>query len=226
MEGILHIILGTPESGRRSNLSAANIEEEQPERVHFLLPDELSSSELPYSTWTWKKPGFHFKSTQIETAETFFLFFSNKLDLADQFEATLDLLAFNEKLRIGRVVLFINSSLLAKANEPTNVWVESAGHFADAICFTNRENANAKAISKCKESFANMRYPLETYLLGSKKVPPLERILALTPRRISHIFDPPDLLDSEDSPQNDPFLAKMANGRRERPIPLPFLSPS
>ena len=129
-----------------------------------------------------------------------------------------------QELVVGRVILFINSELLTDASEQVFAWIDGAGHFADVICFTHRKNDNAAAISKCKERFETMRYPLETYVIGSKKPPPIVRILAPTHRRISHVFDPPDLLDPEDSPQNDPYLARLPNGRRERSIPSPFCS--
>jgi hypothetical protein len=222
MKGTLHLILGTPNSERRSILSQANTPE-NPSYL-FLLPKELQMEDSLCSEWEWSQEQFEFADFPEVPVDEFFLFFSKEYNLANQFEATLQLLEKEQELVVGRVILFINSDLLTDASDQVFAWIDGAGHFADAICFTHRKNANAAAISKCKERFETMRYPLETYVVGSKKPPSIVRILAPIHRRISHIFDPPDLLDPEDYPQNDPYLARLPNGRRERSIPSPFCS--
>ena len=222
MKGTLHLILGTPNSERRSILSQANTPE-NPSYL-FLLPKELKLETPLCSEWAWNEDQFEFADFPEDPFDEFFLFFSNEINLAEQFEATMQVLDKEQELAIGRVILFINSGLLTNASDQVFAWIDGAGHFADAICFTHRKNDNAAAISKCKERFETMRYPLETYVIGSKKPPPIVRILAPTHRRISHIFDPPDLLDPEDSPQNDPYLVRLPNGKRERSIPSPFCS--
>lgn len=223
MKGTLHIILGTPGSERRSVLSKSNSSDDS-KSSYFLLPVELKDESLPHSLWAWDESQFIFDRIEDESAEEFFLLFSNNLNLADQFEATLSILERENELLIGRVIAFINAKLLVENNEEITTWIDGATHFADAVCFSHRENDNAATIAKCKERYESMRYPLETYLLGKKKDPPLERILSLSTRRISHVFDPQDLLDPEDSPQNDPYLARLPNGKRKRLIPSPFCS--
>ena len=222
MKGTLHLIIGTPNSERRSILSQANAPENP--SCLFLLPKELQLDDSLRSEWKWNEDQFEFDDFPEDQVDEFFLFFSNEINLADQFEATLQVLENERELSFGRVILFINSELLTNASDQVFAWIDGAGHFADAICFAHRKNDNAAAISKCKERFETMRYPLETYVVGSKKPPPIIRILAPIHRRISHIFDPPDLLDPEDSPQNDPYLARLPNGKRERLIPSPFSS--
>jgi hypothetical protein len=222
MKGTLHLILGTPNSERRSILSQANTLE-NPSYL-FLLPKELQLEDSLCSEWEWNQEQFEFADFPEFPIDEFFLFFSKEYNLADQFEATLQLLEQEQELVVGRVILFINSDLLTNASDQVFAWIDGAGHFADAICFTHRKNDNAAAISKCKERFETMRYPLETFVVGSKKAPSIVRILAPSHRRISHIFDPPDLLDPEDSPENDPYLARLPNGKRERLIPSPFCS--
>ena len=72
------------------------------------------------------------------------------------------------------------------------------------------------------DRYENMRYPMETYLISQNKKGKLLNILNPTVRRISHIFEYQELIDSEETPQNDPFLKKLANGKREKGIPIPF----
>lgn len=222
MNGRLHIILGTPESERRSILSQFTKKNDQPEPSWALLPPELESITMPHSHWTLQEDQFHFTELPDSMDAEYFLFFSNAVHLAEQFEALLELLGEEEGLSMGRIILFLNSDLLPEAKQQLLAWIDAAGHFSDAIFFTHRKNENAMAISKCKERFETMRYPLESYVVGSKKTGSLEKVLNTEPRRITHLFDPPDLLDEDDSPQNDPYLAKLANGKRERPVPSPF----
>ena len=70
------------------------------------------------------------------------------------------------------------------------------------------------------DRYQTLRYPLEFYQLA-KKSNPWSRILAPSARRVSHIFESDELLEEEDSPENDPFLRRLANGNRQRPIPIP-----
>ena len=224
MKGRLHIILGTPNSERRSILSKFLSKHEQSDPFCFLLAPELDSLPAPHSNWAWSQNNFELRELSSSSEVDFFLFFSNQIDLANQFEAILKVLAEKEDLSMGRIILFINSTMLQEKNPEITAWIDAAGHFSDAICFTHRKNENAMAISQCKERFEAMKYPLETYILGGKKFGALDKILNTNPRRITHLFDPPDLLEEDDSPENDPYLSKLANGKRVRPIPTPFQS--
>jgi hypothetical protein len=68
-----------------------------------------------------------------------------------------------------------------------------------------------------------MRYPMETFILG-KKNNPWTRILDPTPRRLSHVFDPVELLDDEDLPEHDRYLSRLASGEYKQKVPLPFFN--
>ena len=68
-----------------------------------------------------------------------------------------------------------------------------------------------------------MKDPLETYVLGGKKLGALDTILNTNPGAYSP-FDPPDLLEEDGSTENDPYLAKLANGKRVRPCTISFLA--
>ena len=50
----------------------------------------------------------------------------------------------------------------------------------------------------------------------------INSILNPTVRRISHIFDSPELLEDQESPLQDPYLVNLANGKREKVIQIPF----
>ena len=82
-------------------------------------------------------------------------------------------------------------------------------------------NDNAGKISEIMERYKNMCYPMESIILGLKKTPPIDHILAPIPLRISHIFDQADMLEVEDLPENDPYLIVKTNNERVKPT-LPF----
>ena len=74
MKGILHVIVGTPDSNRRSTLAHAVNPTEKKPSSHFLFPHELESTELPVSHWEWIDHGFEIKNLEEENINEWFLF--------------------------------------------------------------------------------------------------------------------------------------------------------
>ncbi|MEJ6620341.1 MAG: hypothetical protein QNL93_00165 [Opitutae bacterium] len=222
MKGSLFIIIGTPDSARRSTLSHTISENEEIPAPIFLLPQELELRELPGSKWKWKENEFELQIPPDLNTEEFFLFFSNKIDLSEQIEGLLSLIEQNENLTLERIITFINSKYLMDLNDNLQNWLDACAHFSDAFCFSNRLNENSRFLSQITDRYKDMRYPLETFILGNKKLPPLDSILAPISKRMTHIFDPHELLEPEDSPENDPFISKQPNGKRTNIIPQPF----
>ena len=64
-----------------------------------------------------------------------------------------------------------------------------------------------------------MRYPLETYILSTRKEPPINQILSHTPRRVSHVFDPPELLEGDETPEQDLYLRKTRKRKQKKNHP-------
>ena len=224
MKGRLHIILGTPNSERRSILSKFLSKHEQSDPFCFLLAPELDSLPAPHSNWAWSQNNFELRELSGSSEVDFFLFFSNQIDLANQFEAILKVLAEKEDLSMGRIILFINSTMLQEKNPEITAWIDAAGHFSDAICFTHRKNENAMAISQCKERFEAMKYPLETYILGGKSSELWIRSSTQIPGASLTFLIRLICWKKMTLPENDPYLSKLANGKRVRPIPTPFQS--
>ena len=156
----------------------------------------------------------------IESSEVF-IFLSHNTSLADQIEAILGTLQNNDSLNIGRFILFIYSPILLAPPKSFTDWLDGTTHFTDVILFTDRSNDNSAGVKELQDRYKSMCYPLESFIL-SKKNNPWSRILDPSPRRISHVFDDPQLLDPEDFPENDRYLARLTSGERERQIPLIF----
>ena len=221
MKGILHVVLETPKSKSISILSQAFETNSSLNHSFFLVPAETKQM-LPDSTvWELANNSFEMNPPHTEREEEWFLFLSNQINLPEQIEAILSMLAGNALLHVGRFVSFVNAEYL-REEKIVKPWMDAIAHFSDAICFTNRTNGNGFLISEYVERYKSLRYPLETYILSSKKPAPLSQILSPTARRISHVFDPVDLLDPEDSPDSDFYLTRKASGERARIIPLPF----
>ena len=173
-------------------------------------------------TWQFADDGaFSLPAIDPGKIEECFLFFATQHCLASQIEALLGLLQSNQSLSLGRILSFVSAEFLHCHMVDQSAWFDGAAHFSDVFCFLERSNENASAIKSLMDRYQTLRYPLEFYQL-SKKSNPWSRILAPSPRRVSHVFDSTELLEEDDTPENDPFLLRLPNGKRVRPIPIPF----
>ena len=222
MSNYLYLIIDT--SGCRTvDFLDQAIEKDNLRKSIFLHTDDprLTGGE-EYSSWTLTEDNhFQFSEQSPENFEESFLLLSNQSCLASQLEAVVGFLCQQSEIEIGRIISFIYCPLLE--NQPDNFfnWLDGVAHFSDCFCFVDRSNQNGSFLKEVEDRYKILRYPLETYQLG-KKSNRWAQILNPSPRRVSHIFDTPDLLDEEDTVENDPFLKKLPNGIRERSIPLLF----
>ena len=60
MQGVVYIIIETPDSQSRSILSYAHNQTGNETKCHFLLPNNLDFPDLPGSHWHWKNNQFNF----------------------------------------------------------------------------------------------------------------------------------------------------------------------
>ena len=173
---------------------------------------------------SWKlsddENGIEIFANNSESSEIF-LFLSHNFCFAQQIEAILSLLKNSDDITMGRLILFIHSPLLLDPHDNFLEWLDGISHFTDVMLFIDRSNHLAGQIKKIQERYRNMHFPMESYILG-KKNNPWSKILDFTPRRISHIFDEPELLENDDLPENDRYLMQLPNGERKRVIPLIF----
>ena len=224
----LYIVLETPQSGAIEYL--INGMEDSIDKALFHIPKSQNlKRELKDSNkivfWDDENPS----SSSIELIEKtkgleeLFLFFSPFIDLSDQFESVCLDLKNREELLLSRVISFIDADRLENKDQTLRSWIDATAHFSDVLCITNRKNQNGKSVGDLFKRYENMRYPMETYVISSTKRGKIANILNPTTRRISHIFDSSELLESQDTPLSDPYLAKLANGNRQKSIPIPFI---
>ncbi len=223
----LYLVLETPQSGAIEYL--INGMEDSTDKTLFHLPKSQNfktklkdSNKIVY--WDDENPSslsIELREEDKGLAELFF-FFSPFIDLSDQFESVCLDLKSREELLLIRVISFIDADRLGNNDPSFQSWIDAAAHFSDALSVTNRKNQNGKSVGDLFKRYEDMRYPMETYVISSTKRGKIANLLNPTTRRISHIFDSSELLESEDTPLSDPYLAKMANGKRQKSIPIPF----
>ena len=221
MSTTIHLVIETPGANSFQILKDATLEDSPTPK--FIFPPESPIEPENNLTWKWSpdRPKIIFPSIESENLNECFLFISNNLDLADQFEEINLLLEKKSDFSIGKVLFFINSPILLSPPTDFQQWVDACAHFADAMLFIGRKNENAGLIKSYQDRYSTLRYPMESIVLG-KKNNPWARILESFPRRITHIFDSPELLDTEDQPEMDRYLVRLPSGHRKHAIPLIF----
>ena len=224
----LYVIIETPDSGGFEFLLNGLIDSNE-ENFHFLLPESVRNKINPEykkhsSYWSDNKESSNlsFNLNKKEENTDLFLFFSPFINLSDQFESLLGQIENVNVIQIARVISFVNANITSDLSPNLLLWLDGVAHFSDVLCFSNRTNENGKAVKKIIDRYENLCYPMETYLISQNKKGKILNILNPTARRISHIFDSPDLLDTEETPFNDPYLKKLVTGKREKVISIPF----
>ena len=220
MKGDLYIFIATPKSNYQEIFKSILVNSQDPKKSCFLIPGDEKFYGLSYSNWELIDSEFSFQSKEFPDFQEYFLLFSNKLNLADQIEATLDLFRRNKGLELIRIITLLDSNLLVQTINGLKEWIDSCAHFSDALCFTNRNNENSSAIKELTERYKSMCYPMETFILSSKKDTQINQILKPVSLRVTHIFDNPELLEPEDTPENDYYLECLSNGIRKNVIPI------
>ena len=222
MSKYLYLIIETPECRTLDFLDQVSEKDNLRKSVFLHTDDPRLASNEEYSPWSLTGDNyFQFSEHSPLEFEESFLLLTNQSCLATQLEAVVVFLSQQPEIEIGRIISFIHCPVLE--NQPDNFfnWLDGVAHFSDCFCFVDRSNQNGSFLKEVEDRYKTLRYPLETFQLG-KKSNRWAQILNPSPRRVSHIFDTPDLLDEEDTVENDPFLKKLPNGIRERSIPLLF----
>lgn len=220
MKGLLYLVIGTPNSDGISMIAKHTEQDIGANKSQILLPPQNSEQIFSHYNWKWLQENFFFESSANKETEEWFLFLSNQINLADQLEASLELINTHSLLELARVISFVNCDDLD--HKDIVEWMDGIAHFSDILCFSNRTNANSKKLNEFVERYKSMHYPLESITLSKRKSIPLNQILSTIPRRITHIFEPSELLEDNDSPDQDCYLKKLPNGNRCRSIPLIF----
>ena len=224
MQRLLYLVLGAPDSGRRAivqDLIDGGLTEEE---SALTLTNEKSPDGEGFTSWHWENGSFQIPEETHEPQTTHqFLIFSPYLDLADQIEASLDLLDSDEGLTLARILFVVHCGLLEETSPQLQEWHDACAHFADVALLNRREGVNSKKIKEFKEHYESMRLPFLVESVRKNRIANPAKILDPTSRRISHAFDPEVDVES-DLPY--PYLERLSTGERAKRIPLPFGEPT
>jgi hypothetical protein len=218
---ILHLVLETPGCDSLDVIRKGT-EDDSPPPL-FVLPPKINHPEEGDLRWGFDTEAGSFDLSLGDPSkfDEVFFFLSHQIDLADQIEATMQFLEQNETLQMGRFLLFLNAQLLLAPPSDFLDWLDAVAHFTDCMLFTVRNNENSSAIKAIQDRYLEMRFPMESFILGKKNAP-WSRILDPTPRRLSHVFDSPDLLETDELPANDRYLERLSTGERVCGVPMLF----
>jgi len=223
VQPLLYLVLGDPDSGRRAivqDLIEGGLTEEE---SALSLTNEESHDGEGLTKWRWENGSFHIPEKTDEAQPSHqFLIFSPYLDLADQIEASLDLLDSDDGLTLARILLVVHCGLLSETSPQLHEWHDACAHFADVALLNRQKGANNKKIKEFKERYESMRLPFLVESVRKNRIANPAKILDPTSRRISHAFDPEVDVES-DLP--DPYLERLSTGERAKPIPMPFGEP-
>ena len=223
MQRLLYLVLGSPGSGRRAivqDLIEGGLTEEE---SALSLTNEESPDGEGFTSWYWENDSFQIPEETNEPQTTHqFLIFSPYLDLADQIEASLDLLDSDDGPTLARILFVVHCGLLSETSPQLQEWHDACAHFADVALLNRQRGADNKKIKEFKEYYKSMRLPFLVESVRKNRIANPAKILDPTSRRISHAFDPGVDVDS-DLP--DSYLERLSTGERAKPIPMPFSEP-
>lgn len=238
---LVFLILGAADTGRRgvlADLIDGGLGEK--DRPAVLLAEGEATSEadarLPgVGLWTWADGAID-ASLPAGATHVFFLT-HGRVNPVDQIEAFKDWLA-GQGGELARVLCVV-SCRLAEQHPPLLAWYEACIHFSDVVLLHRREGVANKWLSGFLAHFQDQFYPclFEMVKGGRVKNPPL--LLNAQARRLSHFLDDEQdwivtgmdgevIADDEEAedeeevlaaPEEDPYLAKDAAGRRAKRIP-------
>lgn len=223
MQRLLYLILGAPDSGRREIVRDILSEGLYGDARGLALTPEKAPQEPDFATWHWENNAFRLPEEAAATEVShLFLILSPALDLADQMEAALALLASQDDLALGRILLVVHCGLLKDATPELQSWHDACAHFADVVLLNCREDVSNRTVKDFEERYRAMRYPFLVELVRKNRVANPARILDPSPRRISQAFDPLEEQKPDDTYSIDPYLERLPGNERAKPIPTPF----
>ncbi|ACB74908.1 hypothetical protein [Opitutus terrae] len=246
---LVYLILGTAGSGRRA-LVADLIEGglAETDRPAVLVSDaenpETTATPLPRVDY-WKWTGALIEGSLPEEATHVFFVTDGRTNPVDQIEVFKPWLEAQGG-ELARVFCVIDCQL-AEKNPPLLAWFDACVHFSDVVLLNRREGVENKWLSDFQGRFKKQFLPTLFEFVKADRVRNPGLVLEPQARRMSHLFDEDqdwmltdaegEEVDEQDGtagdeevelvPEEDPYLARRAGGRRVKEIPhiAEFLPP-
>jgi hypothetical protein len=238
---LVYLILGAAGSGRReilADLIAGGLGDGDRGAVMFAegeVTDDHDARLPEIGLWTWENGAID-GALPAGATHVFFVTHGrhNPVDQTEAFHAWLPL----QGGELARILCVVDCRL-AEKNPPLLAWYEACIHFADVVFLTHREGVANKWLSDFLAHFQGRFYPCLFELVKAGRVKNPALVLEPQARRMSHVFDEeqdwvvtgPDGEEADDddaeageeevevAPEEDPYFAKDAAGRRVLRIP-------
>ncbi len=233
---LVYLILGAAGSDRRAlvlDLIANGLEEE--DKVAVLIsatetPDELDANLPGLIRWEWTDNSIE---VELPTDASHIFFVSDgRRNPIDQVEA-LKVWLEQVGAELGRILCVANCKFI-EANPPLKAWYDACLHFSDVALLNHRDGVANKWMSDFQSRYKDQFMPLLFEFVKAGHVKNATIVLDPVARRIAHLFDDePNWIISggddeevaegneevEAAPEEDPYLARHAGGRRVKEIP-------
>lgn len=146
-------------------------------------------------------------------------------DFAEAFHAWLQ----GSGCELGRVLTVLDCELVA--NHPQAMpWFDCCIHFSDVVLLAKREGMTNRQVQDFLHRYEEERYPCLFERVKKGRVANPALVLAPQPRRISRIFDEPEIFEDDDEtdieeeqvagdPSKDRYLRRGAGDRRQMHLP-------
>ncbi|MDQ8203448.1 hypothetical protein [Pelagicoccus sp. SDUM812003] len=130
---------------------------------------------------------------------------------------------------LGRVITVLNCEL-AIAQHVAFTWFDCCIHFSDVVLLGMRENVTNKQMKAFLDHYEQECFPCLFEYVKKGRVPNPALLLETQPRRISRIFDEPEVFEDDEEedieeedvagdPSRDHYLKRISGGRREHVLP-------
>lgn len=239
---LVYLVLGAAGSGRREVL-ADLIEDgaNSGERTAVMFSDGEESNAVEtklgaVTRWHWAEEGA-IEGTLPRDAERVFFVADGRQNPVEQCEAFK---AWVEAQggEVARVLLVVNCQL-AEKHPPLLPWFDACVHFADVVLLNRREGVANKWMSEFQGRYTSQFIPALFEFVKNGRVKNPALVLEPQARRMSHAFDAEqdwiftdadgevieedeetdDDEEIEATPEEDPYFARDAAGRRVKRIP-------
>ncbi len=217
---LVYLILGARDSGRRAILDDL-IKDLGPDARPLVRMSEADAGEF---------------AVPRDATHVFFVAdgAKNPVDEVEAFKTWLDA----QDAELARVFTIVNCQFAAR-HAPLLPWFEACVHFSDVVLLNRREGVENKWVSDFLNHFKKQFYPCLFELVKDGRVKNPALVLEPQARRMSHVFDEEqnwvftnasgeeideqEEVDDEDeisaAPEEDPYFARDAAGRRQKKIP-------
>ncbi|EDY82479.1 hypothetical protein VDG1235_2102 [Verrucomicrobiia bacterium DG1235] len=130
---------------------------------------------------------------------------------------------------LARIITVLHCDLAVAKHEAFE-WFEACIHYSDVVLLAKRENVGNKEMKAFLDHYEEECYPCLWEYVKKGRVANPSLVLDTVPRRITRIFDEPEVFEDDEDEDfeeeeiagditRDVFLKRVSGGRRARPLP-------